>query len=399
MKRKRVLLCWPESPQRYERLKAFIDISEEIEFIHLFFRTPEERLEAYSPFRMIYWFDYKSPYALLNDIQPEKVVMGNVDDLLAISLVAACKRRGITTYGMQHGYITENIRDIHIETTRKGLSNAETWKRYFKILRFYFASIKGLNISRFSQYNKFMYRYFRKGPMRTLSSFNYEWRKADFFICFTRYSGKFYLDRDQLPPERILEIGIPFFDTFFRIMEDGDKHGAVSSQKPYYILIDTAFMEVKNKVSAQDIRRCYQELAAYCKTRGAELKVKLHPHNYFNEKLPVIPGVEYIKNLPDADLAKLISGSQACFGFYSTLCMPVVFYKKLCQINKNDVYFKEMVEKGITPVIDFDTFKADDITIDEFQVNKQALQELLEKYLYKTDGKASERIKAILIGN
>ena len=92
----------------------------------------------------------------------------------------------------------------------------------------------------------------------------------------------------------------------------------------------------------------------------------------------------------------MIAGSEGCFGFYSTLLLPLLAVKPLVQIDYGGVYLTQAKEMGLTPVIDFFTFTEKDISfpvLNKAKLNKTELDYLL----YKTDGQAKERLKEILL--
>ena len=88
--KKKAILFWFEMDKRLELLQPFITMSDDIEFVHVFFRTREERQIQLSPFEIIYWFDYKTPYEMLKKHKPDFIV-GATENLLAISLIVAAR--------------------------------------------------------------------------------------------------------------------------------------------------------------------------------------------------------------------------------------------------------------------------------------------------------------------
>jgi hypothetical protein len=399
MEKKRVLLNWFEVPGRPELQSVFKDISDKIEFIHLYHRKPEDRIEANSPFPMIYWFDYTSPGEMLDKIKPDKIITMEAEDLLAISLIVAARSRGIPTFAMQHGFVPDSISEIFIPLNREPITGKGTIKRYTKLFSFFIKSIKPFSIRRFIQYCRYMNTYFRKGSATAAKKFPYEWRKPDYYLCFSKFSGRHYKNRDKVSDARLLELGVPVFDSFFRQLSEKGSYINNGTTRPYYLLIDTSFGEYKDIVPLTTIYRCYRNLAEYCARHNAILKIKLHPWNYDSPDFTDTEDIRFYRKLPAKELNDLIFGARACFGFFSTLTIPVVTVKKLCQVTYDGVCFKELIDQGITPVVDFFNFEAKDIVLDEFEVNEVNLAEFTKKYLYKTDGKASERLFSILSAN
>jgi Alpha-2,8-polysialyltransferase (POLYST) len=394
-KKKKVLLCWYEVKSRPELLTPFTKMTDEIDFIHLYYRKRNERKEPTSPFEMIYWFDFKSPYHLLDEIRPDKVILPGGDDLLTISLIVACRNSGIRTFSMQHGYISEKFEEIFIPLKRRSFFSRTVLSDYKKIFLFYIRSLKNVSPKLLAQYLLLAFAYFRKGLI-ILKNYNYKWRMPDFYICFTKYSGAYYIERDKIPPHQVLEIGIPVFDA---LLQPGDTTAASKNcnNEKYYLLIDTSFVEHKDPVDENLINRCYRELSDFCNRNNAHLKIKLHPYNYEKTGLIQHPNISFYRNISDDELTALIKNAEGCFSFFSTLCIPTVCMNKLYQIKYFDVFFKELVDLGITPVLDFHTFTADEISFENFNVNPEKLDKFIRKYLYKADGRAAERLKSLLL--
>jgi hypothetical protein len=300
---------------------------------------------------------------------------------------------------MQHGFIHESIEKIFILLQREPITTKGTIRKYLRLFSFFIKSIKPFSITRVIQYGRFMNTYFRKGAPKASKRFQYAWRKPDYYLCFSKYSGWYFQTRDQLPDDRLLELGVPMFDSFFKQLLEEKTHPNNKTDRPYYLLIDTCFDEYKEKVPVETIYRCYQQLAEYCAKRNAILKIKLHPWNYSKPHFSDKENIRFYRKLCANELNELIFGAKACFGFFSTLTMPVVCVKKLCQITYDGVCFEELVDKGITPAIDFFSFEEKDIILDEFRVNEENLAGFTKKYLYKTDGKAAERLFDILSKN
>jgi hypothetical protein len=394
VQKKKVLLYWYEINNRPELLTPFSKMTDEIDFIHLYYRNRHERQKPTSPFEMIYWFDFKSPYHLLDAIKPDKVIVPGADDLLCISLIAGCRNRGIPTYSMQHGYIPENLEEIFIPLKRRSFFTRSVLRDYAKIFSFYLRSIKRFSLKLFIQYFLLAIAYSRKGLI-ILKNYDYKWRMPDFYICFTKHSGVYYIERDKIPEDKILEIGIPTFDAL--LQSNNKMTNSKENDDKYYLLIDTSFAEYKDPIDENLITRCYSELESFCNKNNAHLKIKLHPFNYEKAGLFTHPNICFYRNLAEDELTSMIKNAEGCFSFYSTLCVPIVCLKKLYQIKFFDVFFKELVELEITPILDFHTFTAANISFDNFKVNEHGLEKFIHKYLYKADGKATSRLKNLLL--
>jgi hypothetical protein len=389
-KKKKGILIWFEMDKRIEFLQPFISMSDEIEFVHLFFRTREERQIKLSPFEIIYWFDYKTPYQLIKKHNPDFII-GATEGLLIISLIAAAKEKNIPFYGLQHGFTTENLATLFRKIKRGSLFSVSLLKKHFYTTRFYFASLKLKNIGTFFQYINLFILFYSKFPEEAIGKNRYKWVKPACYICFSEISCIHYKELYDLDDSEIKFIGIPAFDEFFR---------EISVLKPdigvekYFILIDTCFVDYHKPISPAQIQRCYQTIATYCRDNNAKLYIKIHPRNYENPDLVNDDTINFIRNMDMATLAKVIVNSAGCFGFYSTLTMPIAFTKPTIQIKFDDIVEPSLAANNITPVLDFYTFQVNDIQFYPFGNIDETLR---RKFLFATDGNSAERLKQILL--
>lgn len=383
------LLVWFEMDKRPELLAPFASMDNEIEFTQLYYRTKEDRKINISPFPMIYWFDYTSPYQIIKKIKPDFII-GVTEGLMEISLINAAKEYGIPYYGLQHGFTPENISSLLPEINRPSVFSLETIKKYLKIFRFYFFSLRVKNVNRLFEKINFLFSFYKMNPLDAISKKKYNWLKPNAYICFSEQSAFHYRHLYGLSPKEIKYIGISGFDDFFKGVKEGS---FMPKEEKYFVLIDTNFEEYHTPISKEKIWRCYNELKAYCLQKKARLYIKLHPWSYKYE-YDDSEAINFIKDINMNALGKFIASAEACFGFYSTLTIPIAFIKPTIQIKYDDVVEQGLVNEGITPVLDFFTFFKEDINFSEPVSNKNILQ---EKYLFSTDGNSAERIKNILL--
>lgn len=392
MKKKRVLLLWWEVDNRPELLKPFIEMSDEIEFIHLIHRFREERTGSSSPFNMLYWFDYSSPGKLLRACNPDLVV-GTTEGLMPIALINECRKQGIPVYGLQHGIAPDNLNDLLPDFTRPTLASKKTLGKYGRIALFYFSSFFSFKFITFFQAVKIFILHYVQNTVIVLNTNQYKWLRPHYYICFSEFSSRHYRQMYQLLPGQIRLTGFICFDDLFNTRQDS------SAKEDYYLLIDTNFEEYKKPISQQLIYRCYSELAKYCKKNNAVLKVKLHPWSYkYDIQLPDT-SVQFYRAIDAPELYKLIINAKGCFGFYSTLTLPIAAIKPLLQVRYDDVYLKFLVEQGITKSLDFFNFLADDIVFDNKVEDDPVIQKVKQYLLYKTDGGSVERLKQIILNS
>lgn len=391
MKKKRGLLVWFEMDRRLELLQPFIDMSDEIEFTHIFFRTREERQVFLSPFEVIYWFDYNTPYELLRKHKPDFII-GATEILQTISLIVAAKEKHIPYYGLQHGFSTDNFVTIVKKVTRESPFSPAQLRKHFKTSLFYFSSIRLKSIGRIFQYIRLFVLFYKKFPEEAIIDGQYKWVKPSCYLCFSEISSGHYKRLYNLTDSEIKYIGIPSFDNLFKAMNTTERD---ASSEKYYLLIDTSFIDYGKPISDEQVWRCYNTINQYCRQQGAKLYIKLHPRNYENYGLNDGDGIHFVRNREMQGLASLIVNAQGCFGFFSTLTMPIAFVIPTIQIRYDDVYDKLLVENDITPELDFYHFRLEDI---QFNPPSHIDEKLKEKFLFATDGNTAVRIKKILLG-
>jgi hypothetical protein len=389
--KKKVLLLWYEIDTRPELLRPFAEISDEIEFIQLVYRTREERTGSSSPFRMIFWFDYLSPEQLINDIRPD-IVLGNTQDLLSISLLRTCRKKKIPVYFLQHGFAVDNPSAALPKLKRQIAVAGSTVAKYLRIFFFYFSSFSFYRVKEWIQGLRLFFAFSVKNPTEALEKNWYAWWCPDACICFSEYAAVYY-KRLYHEHSNFYYTGIICFDDFFRhVRETADQQ----TSSDYYLLIDTNFEEYKEAVTINEINRFYLNLSEYCRKRNARLKIKLHPWNYGYEGLLKHDNIDFYRNLDTAGLNELIIQARGCFGFYSSLSIPVAAVKPFAQVQYGDIYLSCLADNPSIAIIDFYHFKEQ-----EFFTNHTTGTYLTEKeksfLIFSDDGKATDRLHDILL--
>lgn len=390
MAKKRVLLIWWELDHRPEFLQPFIDMSDELEFTQLIYKNKKERTGSSSPFKMVYWHDYINARAVLKDLKPE-VIIGVTESIFATALINSARKAGIPYYGMQHGFIHDSISTFTVDTRKFGIGMLGS---YIKSTLFFLFSFSIFNVRKYCSAVYFYWLYPKMLIHKLLKENYFPWLVPDYYVCFSPYSAEHYKEVYRLKEEQIKYIGILWFDQFFKKLVT--LQHTTSATEKYYLLIDTCFDNYSKPISKEQVNRFYTTLAAFCEKEQAKLKIKLHPWNYNKQDLLQHPNIEYLRKLDDDELFTTIRDSEGCFSFYSTLLLPVLAIKQLIQIDSNAVYLAIAKERGITPVINFFDCTVDDIHFpgdQKSELNKTDLEYLL----YKTDGHAKERLKAILL--
>jgi hypothetical protein len=395
LKRKRVLLIWYEISDRPELLEPFVNLSDQFEFIHLNFNTPKERKKITSPFKMIYWFNYPTPKILLKRIKPDIIFSEFPSDLKTIALNVVAKKAGIPYISMTHGIYFEDSFDIHIANEN---SFRQWWRyhAYYKILFFYLTSIRLSHLKYVPHLIKFLFYFIRFGYFDALDKVKFKLRWPDKYIVYQlKNSVEIMKGKHNFPPERLIPIGVPQFDSLFHYWNE-----SISRVEPgnYYLMIDTAWIYNNEMPSPETINNTYLKLSAYCKSRNCRLFVKLHPHWYGKKDLPKDDNISYFRNIPQQDLSALIIRARGCFLYFSTLSIPIVPYKNCYFLYFKNVTgdLKEITSLGVAKSLNVEQFEIGDIDF-ENGFDRSQIAKYIDQYLFSTDGKATKRLAAVLL--
>ena len=405
VKRKpRILLCW--GYYRKGWIEVFEKLNDDFEFHYLFWLTKEDELEIYTECPRHYWEDFKSGQDILRKIQPDKVVFMDVNNLVTLSLQFACKRKSINTYVLQHGLFHDLKTNLYLDEqmakNKITISNYDTTKRKYK-WRFLqlFLILRSITFRELPYLFKLISWQWDERKMlhlKALSRHKYSFRQCDHYIVYTKFNGQYFKEINGISEEKMLPVGVPEFDNFFN---HPDIHSARNRSSDYNLLIDSAltYNEVFKTNGIVD-QKSYNEFLCRINQvsllNGKRLLVKLHPFSYQNANFLQHENIEYIK---DADMVKLIMNADHIFGFDSTLMLIAMYLKPTILFSIHDFGYLQLSAKKISaaPVLKFDEF-----TIDElqqamlFKASDKAIQDLIDRFLYATDGKSYTRIASIL---
>ena len=145
-------------------------------------------------------------------------------------------------------------------------------------------------------------------------------------------------------------------------------------------------------MSIKQKKEYLKNISGWCSAKGLKLFVKLHPLSYNADYLPGDENITYFKN---AEISTLVKGSaMVFFVHFSTLAPLIMLYKPFIYLTtpyQPSVGF--IVDKKI-PVRNITSFSA----TTDIEPSPPFSMEELNDQLYKTDGKATERLRTILRG-
>lgn len=392
----KILVNWDYN--RSDLMKAFAALQEEISFVFLY----KEAQVAGHPDKVfnkevIYWNHFENPYQILDQVKPDKVLFHDIESFLQVALNIAAKNRGIPTFVLEHGLRGDYEVDIALNSQtatktpsgNKRASNTPAKKR--STLSFYLSAFRLKNIS--SVFNFFRFLFIRKKFGLTVGLYKcpFSLREADKYINFTIHNASYVMKRDHLPADKIIAIGNPAFDEIFLSIEK-----EADIKENYYLLIDAPYcedeafsMKIETKTSF------YTKLNEFCLSKGSPLKIKLHPQSYKATYLPEHSNIEYLR---ETNLADLIKKAKGCFLVNLSTLSPLAMYYSSCIYFNSGInpYDKDLLESNFLPAYDFNAFLPSDLRFREVSTEEKV--KIKKAYLYETDGKATERLKQILLG-
>lgn len=400
-KKLKILLVW--GYHRKGWIEPFEKLKNDFDFVYMHYLQKPEKEVKYTDCPTYYWMDYKNPYQLLDSIQPDRVVFMGIDRSNSMALNMVCKHKKIQTFVLQHGvfysyqwYLDNNKKEIDLfkKSGEKWGDELEAGQQMY-LLKFLFGAIRWNFLAAIPFCFKFLIlkKYHGKNLQRFIKSLNSRKLIPYKYLVFTRENSQFFVERNRAIPSDFHEIGNPFLDEYFDVpdLEKGD----------YYLLIDEPLAYINDFNSdgffSKEVVIEYQKkLNQFAKSQGKKLIIKLHPYSYNNDFYFQDENITYLE---DADIPSLIHRALGVFGTSSTLLIPSVFVNKCVIFNiwefsefELDCEKWELIQK-----LDFHKFEPEDINFDSFSKKEENLQKMIAKYLYKIDGKATERLKQAFI--
>lgn len=398
----KILLCW--GYHRKGWVKVFNSLSDHFDFSYIFYISkPNDEINFAEKSSIYYWKDFANAQDIINKINPGKIVFMGIEGSNTIALNITAKNLGIETLYLQHGMFHKfsdyvkwaEVEDAERNEKKEFNESAQEVDRYFLLLFFLrtVLFVKPLALIYIFRLQNLKRKFPEILALKKLPS---KYRKASKYVVFTKDNASIFYERDSVDENDVIEIGNFEMDSFFK----GEKQDLNPFEK-YFLLIDEPWSEVKEYaspgfgISKDQTNDFYKKLSEFAKRNSAKLKIKLHPYSYASDFFVSDPNIEYLK---ETDIVDLILKSEAVFGFSSTLMLPAIYYKKCCLFNlwQEMSFQQDMKDLDIVQVLDYRNFTIDDIDFEKVNKSNQNLELFVKKYLFKTDGKAAERLKEIL---
>lgn len=370
-------------------------LQEQFDFTVLFYRYKEqENLNFDIPLKRIYWTEFSSPKEILSLVNPYKVVFMGVENFLTISLLLAAKTKKIGTLFLFHGVngtyyesislmdqLKEDLVDDRYKTSNPYYQKNKLHSYKFLIKALTPESIVdlpelirlGINLKRFHKLSE------------ALFNSKFKARLADKYILLAPEFSDYWKERDGVTDSMIEYVGPYNYDDFFQAFSLKSNIPQITESEPYWLLIDQPIVTI----SWSTKMKLLKDLATAAHKARRKLVIKLHPQDYV-KNLPVLENAVYVRN--EKELGDLIWHAEGCFGYFSTLLLPIIFFKKTFVIKINDYSLPERwAETGAAKLLKIDNI-GEQILNFNWEREPESLECYKEKFLKYTDGKGLKRI-------
>lgn len=321
--KKHYLLVWPTV--RKDWIQVFEELKDEFLFTFLPSTFPKEPNHA-SSYNCIYWSGFDSAQEILSKIQPDGIIFMSIESGLSMTLNHVAKKQGVKTIILQHGIFTnyKDYRNREKLWRKKSLAadfRQEQSARSFSTLSFIRKSLRGpdiLELAKIGIYTRFQQSF---GPYWASKNVPLNVKKASHYLCFSPYNATIHKETDRVRESQITYIGcqelIPYLNEETDLIEEN-----------FYLHIDQALAE--NSFGEETVPKSkmidfYLKLNDFCLSKEAKLYIKLHPESYQSEWLPQHENITYLRQVDNFN--RVVQSARGCFGFYSTMIIPAVYWK------------------------------------------------------------------------
>jgi len=97
----KILVNWDY--ERADLMKQFDILKQDIEFVFIYKNSePQGGKEFLYGQHVLYWNNFNSPYQLLSEAKPDKIIFHDIESFLQVSLNIATQNTGIQTLVLEH---------------------------------------------------------------------------------------------------------------------------------------------------------------------------------------------------------------------------------------------------------------------------------------------------------
>src|ERR1700757_5040505 len=191
--RPKILVNWDYD--RNDLMIPFLKLEHDFEFIFIYKYQRVDESNSF-PFKTIYWNEYKTPYKLLREIKPAKIIFHDIESFHQVALCIAAKNKKVITFHLEHGVkfeLKNHLDEVNYLKTIKAKENKNEPKttNSFQTLLFYLSSFPAKQLSQLYNWIKFMYVRKTMNMLEGLVACPFPFRKADLYINFTKFNARF----------------------------------------------------------------------------------------------------------------------------------------------------------------------------------------------------------------
>ena len=357
---------------------------------------------------VIYWKDFSDGFDLLKKINPTKVVFYFIESFNHVALKVASKILQIPTYHLEHG-LRFSLAYYQLGNDSKQI---DTKKTFSQRLNQFSDLVNKYNNRQFykrtvrkspEKEKKFLKEYFKirrtNGIFQTFQILQSSFRLPDTYISFSPIIFNFHRDLENLAEEYPVKyIGIPQFDFFIKWKD-------IFSNGKDVLFIDQPLHEQSIYEWTVDKKMKFlHQLFEITSQVGKKLYIKYHPMNDLSlyASIEQEPGVEIVAENWDA----VVPAINTVLGFSSTLLLPFMamdaincFLLEMHPKQGEEPYSQFLLNSGAChAAFSFEDLEEKLKDWDKWNMmQKQHKEQFVHDYMYKFDGKSSERLKSILL--
>lgn len=390
---KRILAIWPT--HREDWILPFKALSNQFEFIFLSGISHDTEKENFVQdfAQTIHWSDYNSAQDLLAQIKPDKLVFMSVDNGLNIALNVNAIQQNLPTYILQHGIYT-NYKDYRTREKiwqKKELaaqSNQAKSNSGFSSFQWINNSLNGIQKLLLFPISLFIKASQKVGPSWAAKHLSFEAKKPNQYICFSPFNATIHKEVDKIGEERIQYIGSPELTQYLKKEND-------LIEEDFYLHIDQAFAENsfgEETVSKDNMIQFYLKLNEFCLQQNAKLYIKLHPESFNSDWLPQDDNIVYLRKVENFN--RYVQSAKGCFGFYSTMVIPAVYWKPTILFN----IFYSGLQAALQDIEQVKILPFYQFSVDDLSFNKGELEQdkLIKRFFYSKEAISLELLAEIL---
>lgn len=358
--------------------------------------------------REIFWKDFSDAYDLLERIGPSRIVFYFLEAYNHVALNVAARTKGIPTYHLEHGvrFFVEGAvfnYDTPKPLLKRLLSDPVRFISNgidrFKNKRFYDNTLQKSDGEARACLEEFYKIRSTHGILDTFKKVRNTLRWPDEYISFSPLIFEFHKASENLPEDYPVHfIGIPAFDQFAQWKNLQEVGNAV-------LFIDQPMYEQKLMGWTSAYKKEFlSRLSTIVNDLGRKLIIKPHPWNDKSVYDAILSNSDVV--IVENDWSNVVDKIDTVIGFSSTLLVPFIAMQQLC------CFTMEMhPQKGTKPFSYFFLGSGACHAVQSFEElnenlaerktwhekQKLAKENFVDEYMFRFDGKSSERLIGILL--